>query len=73
MKRRHLLALGLGAAALPAQTHAQTQTQRVVSVGSALTEIVYALGAEKMLVGGRREREAGRLVECEPAARQQHR
>ncbi|CAN5705094.1 hemin ABC transporter substrate-binding protein [soil metagenome] len=51
MKRRTLLALGLGAAALPAYAHAQTQTQRVVSVGSALTEIVYALGAEKMLVG----------------------
>ncbi len=49
VKRRHLLALGLGAAALPAS--AQIQTQRVVSVGSALTEIVYALGAEKMLVG----------------------
>ncbi len=41
------MALGLVAAALPARA----QTQRVVSVGSALTEIVYALGAEKMLVG----------------------
>jgi iron complex transport system substrate-binding protein len=53
VKRRTLLALGLGAAALPAHAHAQSQaqTQRVVSVGSALTEIVYALGAEKMLVG----------------------
>ena len=47
MKRRHLLAWGLFAAALPARA----QSQRVVSVGSALTEIVYALGAEKMLVG----------------------
>lgn len=47
MKRRGLMALGLVAAALPARA----QTQRVVSVGSALTEIVYALGAEKMLVG----------------------
>ena len=47
MKRRHLMALGLVAAALPARA----QTQRVISVGSALTEIVYALGAEKMLVG----------------------
>ncbi|WP_428668832.1 heme/hemin ABC transporter substrate-binding protein [Reyranella sp.] len=47
MKRRDLIALGLVAAALPARA----QTQRVVSVGSALTEIVYALGAEKMLVG----------------------
>jgi iron complex transport system substrate-binding protein len=42
------MALGLVAAALPAR--AQT-TQRVISVGSALTEIIYALGAEKMLVG----------------------
>ena len=41
------MALGLVAAALPARA----QAQRVVSVGSALTEIVYALGAEKMLVG----------------------
>jgi iron complex transport system substrate-binding protein len=47
VKRRHLLTLGLATAALPARA----QTQRVVSVGSALTEIVYALGAEKMLVG----------------------
>jgi len=47
VRRRHLLALGLVAAALPARA----QTRRVVSVGSALTEIVYALGAEKMLVG----------------------
>lgn len=41
------MALGLVAAALPARAEAQ----RVVSIGSALTEIVYALGAEKMLVG----------------------
>ena len=47
MKRRGLMALGLVAAALPARA----QAQRVVSVGSALTEIIYALGAEKMLVG----------------------
>ncbi len=47
MKRRRLLALGLIATALPARA----QARRVVSVGSALTEIVYALGAEKMLVG----------------------
>jgi len=48
VKRRGLMALGFVAAALPAR--AQT-TQRVISVGSALTEIIYALGAEKMLVG----------------------
>ena len=51
MKRRLAVTLGLGAvaaAALPAR--AQT-TRRIVSVGSALTEIVYALGAEGLLVG----------------------
>lgn len=51
MKRRLAMTLGLGAAAaaaLPAQ--AQTPP-RIVSVGSALTEIVYALGAENLLVG----------------------
>jgi iron complex transport system substrate-binding protein len=49
VRRRHFhfLSLGLIAGALPARA----QTQRLVSVGSALTEIVYALGAEKMLVG----------------------
>ncbi|MCW5732871.1 MAG: ABC transporter substrate-binding protein [Enhydrobacter sp.] len=47
MTRRRLIALGLLVAALPARA----QTRRVVSVGSALTEIFYALGAEKMLVG----------------------
>jgi iron complex transport system substrate-binding protein len=41
------MALGLVAAALPARA----QAQRVVSIGSALTEIVYALAAEKILVG----------------------
>ncbi len=41
------MALGLAAAALPARA----QARRVVSVGSALTEIVFALGAEKILVG----------------------
>lgn len=46
-KRRHLLALGLAASVFPARA----QTQRLVSVGSALTEIVYGLRAEKMLVG----------------------
>jgi len=47
VKRRDLMALGLAAAAQPARA----QAQRVVSIGSALTEIIYALGAEKMLVG----------------------
>lgn len=48
MKRRTLLAFSLAAAATPA--HAQT-IQRIVSVGSSITEIIYALGAEKLLVG----------------------
>lgn len=47
LNRRHFLAVGLAAGTLPARA----QTQRLVSVGSALTEIVYALGAGKMLVG----------------------
>jgi iron complex transport system substrate-binding protein len=51
-----LLAALLCAAALPFSAHAQApsqapaQEQRIVAVGGALTEIVYALGAEKRLV-----------------------
>ncbi|MDP2372489.1 hemin ABC transporter substrate-binding protein [Reyranella sp.] len=56
MKRRHAFTLGLGAAAVAAlPAHAQTPppvaSPRIVSVGSALTEIVYALGAERLLAG----------------------
>lgn len=56
MKRRFVVTLGLGAplaASLPvrAQTPPHTAPPRIVSVGSALTEIVYALGAEGLLVG----------------------
>lgn len=56
MKRRHALTLGLGVAAvasLPAraQTPPPVASPRIVSVGSALTEIVYALGAERLLAG----------------------
>ena len=48
--RRGAAALGLAAlAASPAR--AQQKTPRIVSVGSALTEIFYALGAENLLVG----------------------
>jgi len=51
MKRRHVLSLGFGIAATASlPLHAQTPP-RIVSVGSALTEIVYALGAEGLLVG----------------------
>ena len=57
MKRRHALLGGLGtaagaawpAASLPVR--AQQKQPRIVSVGSSITEIVYALGAEKLLVG----------------------
>ena len=51
MKRRTALGLGLGAAtAAPFPVNAQ-QPPRIVSVGSSITEIVYALDAEKLLVG----------------------
>jgi iron complex transport system substrate-binding protein len=51
MKRRHAFTLGLTAAvvaSLPAQAQ---RPPRIVSIGSALTEIIYALGAESLLVG----------------------
>ena len=52
MKRRLAVTLGLGAMAAAAALPARAQTPpRIVSVGSALTEIVYALGAEGLLVG----------------------
>lgn len=51
MKRRLAVTLGLGAAlAVPLRVRAQN-SPRIVSVGSALTEIVFALGAEDQLVG----------------------
>lgn len=52
MRRRHVLLGGLAAAvggASPAS--AQQHRPRIVSVGSSITEIIYALGAEKLLVG----------------------
>jgi iron complex transport system substrate-binding protein len=51
MKRRHAVALGLGAAVVAALPARAQKPPRIVSVGSALTEIVYALGAEALLVG----------------------
>jgi iron complex transport system substrate-binding protein len=56
MKRRLAFTLGLGAAVaasvpVRAQTPNRTASPRIVSIGSALTEIVYALGAESLLVG----------------------
>ena len=56
MKRRQAFTLGLGTAvtaSLPAraQTSSRVVSPRIVSIGSALTEIVYALGAEDLLVG----------------------
>ncbi len=50
MKRRSAL-IGMGAVfAAPVQAHAE-RAPRIVSVGSSITEIIYALGAEKLLVG----------------------
>lgn len=57
MKRRHALLGGLGTAvgaALPLAflpVRAQQNRQRIVSVGSSITEIIYALGVENLLVG----------------------
>ena len=46
---RHLSAGALGLAAWPAL--AQTAAPRLVTIGGAITEVVYALGAEAQLVG----------------------
>lgn len=56
MRRRHALsltfgALGFGAAAAASPPAGAQVPPRIVSVSSALTEIVYALGAEGLLVG----------------------
>lgn len=48
--RRGAAALGL-AALVAAPVRAQQKTPRIISVGSALTEIFYALGAENLLAG----------------------
>jgi len=50
MKRRTVLGLGAAAAVAALPAHAQ-QPPRIVSVGSSITEIIYELGAEKLLVG----------------------
>jgi iron complex transport system substrate-binding protein len=50
ISRRGAAALGLATLVAP-PTLAQQKTPRIVSVGSALTEIFYALGAENLLVG----------------------
>jgi len=51
MNRRTVLALGLGAAAAAALPATAQQPPRIVSVGGSITEIVYALCAEKLLIG----------------------
>jgi iron complex transport system substrate-binding protein len=51
MKRRHALTLGLGVAAAASLPALAQTPPRIVSVGSALTEIIYALGAEGLLAG----------------------
>lgn len=49
--RRQTLALSAGAIFASAPVRAQKRSPRIVSVGSSLTEIFYALGAEDLLVG----------------------
>jgi iron complex transport system substrate-binding protein len=51
MKRRTALGLGLATAATAALPVNAQQPPRIVSVGSSITEIIYGLGAEKLLVG----------------------
>ncbi|MEW5967328.1 MAG: ABC transporter substrate-binding protein [Pseudomonadota bacterium] len=51
MKRRNFLALGTMALALPMRPVNAGPAPRVVSVGGAVTECVYALGMERLLVG----------------------
>lgn len=55
MKRRHALrylgAMSIGAGAAATVSANAQQQQRIVAVGSSITEIIYALGAENLLVG----------------------
>lgn len=51
MKRRTALALGLAAVATAALPVDAQQPPRIVSVGSSITEIMYGLGAENLIVG----------------------
>ena len=51
MKRRTTLGLGFAAAAAVVVPVGAQQPPRIVAVGSSITEIIYALGAEKLLVG----------------------
>lgn len=51
LSRRHLLSLAPGAALLSIGGRAAAAPQRVISVGGALTELIYALGAQGELVG----------------------
>lgn len=51
MQRRHVLSLGVGAAVAASLPASAQQPPRIVAVGSSITEIIYALRAEKLLVG----------------------
>lgn len=51
MQRRHVLSLSVGAALAASFSASAQPPPRIVAVGSSITEIVYALGAEKLLVG----------------------
>lgn len=50
LSRRQLLLAG-GAAALPGLASAQAAPPRLISIGGALTELVYELGLQQLLVG----------------------
>ena len=51
MQRRHVLALGTGTALAVSLPAGAQPPPRIVAVGSSITEIIYALGAENLLVG----------------------
>ncbi|WP_245643504.1 heme/hemin ABC transporter substrate-binding protein [Roseateles chitosanitabidus] len=51
LSRRHLLAMAPAAALLPVVVPARAAARRVISVGGALTELIYELGAQGELVG----------------------
>ncbi|OWQ93623.1 hemin ABC transporter substrate-binding protein [Roseateles aquatilis] len=51
LSRRHVLSLAPAAALLSVTGRAWAAPQRIISVGGALTELIYALGAQGELVG----------------------
>ena len=51
MTRRRQLLQGLGLALAAPQSFAAPNDRRIVSIGGAITETIYALGAQVSLVG----------------------